>query len=408
MNNDHQLRRQKKARGFSSGRRAAREIFLLCATADMSPARVSLASHILSSTLDWDYLHELSEFHNVSQLIANNLINSELSGLVPASYLERLVRVYKNSLYRNIVLASEQEKILSEFDRHGINTILLKGTALSEQLYGDPGMRTVGDIDILVEPHKLAAAGSLLLEMGYQQSESKQTWDHPFHDIPYYKQLQFPSIIELHWNLQDPRLVSVPLEQIWRRAYSIPVKNGKTSVLSPEDTLLLLASNLPKISGHRLRALCDIFELLKKYRDVLDWEYVIESSHSWGVEIALYYTLKRIKEILAAPISDAIIKRVKPGFWRCRLLDFFCSKEYFISSIYSDRLRTESSIIFRSLTMKSVSRMLQVLYAYNSGSKRTTWLRTGLWVILVFGIALWRNISLATFRRNYRLVSISD
>ena len=400
MGINHIAHLSKKNRRFTSGRRAAREILLLCATTNMSSEKVELVSNLLSGTVDWEYMLKLAEFHNISLLIANNFIRSELANLIPASYLERLGQLYKNSLYKNIILETEQEKVLSIFNRCEIETIVLKGTVLAEQLYGNPGMRTVGDIDILVQPEKLALARELLFEIGYEQTNSKQIWNHPFHDIPYHKDMQFPIIIELHWNLQDQRLVNVPLQKIWQRAQDISAREGKTKTLSPEDNLLLLSCNFPKKSGHLLRTLCDITELLKKHRNTLDWEYIIESSYSWGIDTTVYYALKRAKEVLSAPIAESRIKTLKPGFWRSRLLDLFSSKEFFVSGINSKKLRAETSIIVRSIMMKSFHQMLVILYEYHGRNKKMVWLRAALWMILVFGVAFWRNAFYAITRQS--------
>ena len=114
-----------------SGRQAAREILLLCTTTNISPAVKQRISQSLDGTVDWRYLLALAKFHGVAPLIFHNLNTSGLASQVPKPYLERFSQLYKNILYRNVVLSSELIKVLSVFSRHGVMAIALKGTILA-------------------------------------------------------------------------------------------------------------------------------------------------------------------------------------------------------------------------------------------------------------------------------------
>ncbi len=381
-----------------SGQRAAREILLLCAAADIPPGRKERISQILAGSIDWRYLLDLAKFHGVAPLIANNLVTNGLASFVPQPCLEQLNQIYYSSLYRNVLLSSELEKVLAVFSQHGIAAINLKGTALAEQLYGNPALRTVVDIDIMVRPEELSLASSLLLEIGYQQLVPEQAWDHPFHKAPYRKQTQFPFFIELHWNLEDQSLVAIPLQDIWHRAQLLKLPEGNVMVLSPEDTLLFLSHNFSKQSGQILRSLCDITELMKKYEGVLDWDYIVKSAHSWNVETAVYYSLKWAQDLLGAPVPVSSIRALKPGVWRRWLLNLLLNQGSFISSIKPDKVRAETCAVVRSLMMKHGHQMTKVLSRYRGAGKRVKWLRTASWVVVVIGAALARRIFRASTR----------
>jgi hypothetical protein len=368
-----------RAGSSRAGQRAAREIMLLCT--------------ILAGSVVWKYLLELANFHGVTPLIAYNLVASGLDNQVPKPYAERLSRAYNNTLYKNVIFANELTKIMSVFSQHGLAAITLKGTILADQLYENPGLRTVADIDILVRPDELHLADSLLLKMGYKQSASQDEWEHPFHKAPYCKQVQFPLYIELHWDLDDNKLVSVPQQDIWRRAQTLQVQGRTTMVLSPEDTLLFLSNHLTKQEDHLLKTLCDITELLKKYDESLDWDYIVASARSWGIGTAVYYCLRRSKELLGAPVPVTAIGTIKPAAWRRWVFELLLSKESFVSPTKWSKLRSETFVLVRTLMMKYPRQMLAVLSKYRGHEKRATWLRTAIWITLVFGAALGRNLA---------------
>jgi hypothetical protein len=202
----------------SAAKKAAREVLLLCTAANIPPENKKILSRILTNGVDWEYLLKLVEFHGIAPLLAYNLTTSGLRDLIPEPYLDQLNRVYNSTLYRNMLLSRELTSILSAFSQHGVAVIPLKGTILAELLYKNPALRTSADIDILVHPEDTVKAGGLLAELGYKQTSERSHWDHYFHEAPYYKQTAFPIFLELHWDLEDRRLVNIPKAEIWQRA----------------------------------------------------------------------------------------------------------------------------------------------------------------------------------------------
>lgn len=387
-----QTQKQLSGRGRSSpsGRRVAREILLLCTTANMSAKGKERLSQVLTEAVDWKYLLEQAEFHGIIPLIAHNLDTNGFSSQIPQPYLDQLKHVYNSTLYRNVILSAELANVLSTFSQHGIAVIPLKGTVLAEILYGNPALRTMVDMDILVHPVDVTVAGSLLVELGYQQLVSQQIWDHPFHEVPYCKQARFPLFIELHWDIADRKLVAVPEQDIWHHARPLQLQGVATKVLSPEDNLLFLANHLTKQGTHLLKSLGDIAELVKKYEAVLNWHYIVESARSWQIEPAVYYTLRRAKDLLGAPVPVSRFEALRPALWRWWILDFLVSQEVFISPIRWDKLRHETLALFRSLMMKYASQMLAVLSRHRGPQKKVAWLRTAMWIVAVFITAIGR------------------
>jgi hypothetical protein len=379
-------------------KRAAREILLLCATANVSPAAKDRLSYLLSKKVNWSHLLELAEFHEMMPLVYHNLTRNGFIAQIPKSCSKKLKETYNSSLFRNVLLSTELETVLAAFKNKGIAVIVVKGTVLAEQLYGNPGLRIVGDMDILVRPESLPSAGLLLEELGYRKLNLKSPQKHPFHDV-----YQKPSIIsyniELHWNLDDCALVTVPLEIIWQRAKAVKGRGDATVVLSPEDVLIHLCNNLSKPSGRLLRNLCDITELMKQYQETLDWDYVIKAAHSWRIEPGVYFCLKHSSGLLEVPVPAAVVAALKPSYWRRWALNLLIGHENFLLPIKWDQLRVETSTIVRCLTIKPIRRMMATLSKYRGNRKRARWLRTLFWINLVFGAALMRNAVKAISKR---------
>lgn len=196
---------------------------LLCSTASISPGRKERISQILAEKVDWGYLLELAEFHGVAPLIVHNLISNGLVSQVQQSYSERLSQIYKNTLYRNVILSGE---------------------------------------------------------------------------------------------------------------------------------------------------------------------------------------LRRAQDLLRAQVPVSLIGVLKPKSWRCWLIDFIVSKEFFISRNRMTKLMDETYTVVRGLMMENVYQMVLVLARHHGNGERAAWLKAAFWIMLVFGAALGRNTArfLSGWRWQFRSV----
>jgi hypothetical protein len=379
-------------RSSSARRRAAREVLLLCTTANISPeGRERLHQILAEGVIDWEYLLNLAEFHNIVPLVAYNLATNSFHSQVPQPYLDRLNQAYNSTLYRNVLLSHELANVLSALKKHDIAAISLKGTVLAEVLYENPALRAIADMDILVHPEDVSQARAVLIDSGYKQATMPATWEHHFHEVPYYKQGTFPFFLELHWNLEDRRFATAPEKEIWRRAQPVELQGITATVLSPEDNFLFLCTHFSKQSSELLKFLGDIAELLKKYKSTLDWDYIITSAHSWQSETAVYYALIRAKDLLGAPVPASVLKTLKPSPWRRWLLSFLVNQEHFFTPISGSKIRDWTSVLAHSLMMKSPRQTLMVLSRQQGPYKKVAWLRTTFWVGLVLAATFWRN-----------------
>jgi len=341
--------------------------------------------------MDWEYLLDLASFHGITPLLTHNLVTDDFSSKVPQLYLSKLTQAYHNVMHRNLILSNELAKIITAFNEHSIETICLKGIPLVVCLYGNPFLRYVGDIDILVHPEDISKATALLTNLGYQQEVTQQKNAHSFHEGVFWKKASIHLIVELHYHLDDVNLVPFTEQEIWRRAQPLQFEGAPTLVLSPEDNSLFLANHLFKHDSNLLRFLVDIAELLKKHKESLDWDYIGSSARAWQMTPAAYYALRRIRELTDTPVPDSVFEAMKPGVCRRWLIDYLASRETFVTPIRDIRLRTWTALIVRSLMMKDIRKMLRVLSGQVATGKMSRVLRLLFWILPVAIAALSRN-----------------
>jgi len=361
-----------RRKSSSGSRRRARELLLFSTTTKLNPTAKERISRLLSSALDWRHLVDLANFHGVAPLLANNLSNGDFSSRIPSLYLKLLKDAYNQTLFRNLVYSTELEELLSIFNQHNLKAIELKGFDLAENLYGNPGLRPMCDIDILVKPEDLESAGACLVKAGY----IGQTQDdiHPFHTTYYKKTGSLFTAVELHWALEDKRLVDFPYREIWERSKTRLVQGTPVLTLSLEDSLMFLSHHLIKNDDQWLKSLCDIAELLKKHEGSLDWDYVCHSAmYSWHIGSAVYYSLRRARELFGAPVPDLVLKKVRPGVLRWWLLDLLMSREALVLPYRSETLRNNTQALAQSMMMSRPRQMLLTFTRRRSTSRRGAW-----------------------------------
>ncbi len=86
---------------------------------------------------------------------------------------------------------------------------MLKGVPLSQRIYADPGLRDVGDIDLLIEPGMEETADRVLLAAGFHRNDPiarltprrRRSWRKHGKDYTYRADDENDFEIDLHWRL---------------------------------------------------------------------------------------------------------------------------------------------------------------------------------------------------------------
>ena len=162
----------------------------------------------------------------------------------------------------------------------------MKGPLLSMELYGDPGMRTSKDLDLMVSPEDLTRAGEVLKGLGYELEQ------HPYAATPlqhkYYNLIEIEKhevyhrseiCIELHW--QHDYQTEQSFDDLWERREERPFMGGKTAVMGADDRYPALFIHAAEHGFMRLRWLLDLYELQKK--PSYSWERLLGLMEQQGV-----------------------------------------------------------------------------------------------------------------------------
>lgn len=175
----------------------------------------------LAAVRDWPALLSGVRRHRIAPLVWPPLRDA---GAVPEAAAARLRAMAERNRHNCLLQAAEVLRLQRLFAEDHCPLLVLKGLVLSQALYGDPTLRGVGDIDLLVAGADLPRADALLRAAGYR---APQAAGSPA-ALRYCKELvyQHPAghAVELHQRLlHNPALLPIPFAELWRLRDTVSV-----------------------------------------------------------------------------------------------------------------------------------------------------------------------------------------
>ena len=217
-------------------------------------------------------------------------------------------------------MTAELFRILDQFASAGIGALVVKGPVLAVRAYGDPAMRSYGDLDLLVRRRDIRRATELMIASGYQPAVPLRVID--VGKIPGQYLFSKPDsrlLIELHNDFTlryFPR--RLPLERFFERQIRVQLDSREVPALSVEDELVLICVHGAKHLWERLMWIADVAALVSRQSN-LDWERAAVSAREVGAERMLRVGLQLAATLLKARMPDAVLAKVNSDRAAARL-----------------------------------------------------------------------------------------
>ncbi len=248
----------------------------------------------------WKRVVELALQHGVYPILCYHLLRLQPEG-VPNETLWYLRAITHHNERSSQAFIKELCRMLDRFHEHGVRAVPYKGVVLAQELYGDPSLKVVGDIDLIIPKAEVLPAVRLLKELGYSGSGEDEAFYERFtlsssNQIIMARELPDISFaIDIHYDPIACKLGIAALpETFWDEGLVEKQLFGR-SVLSTryEWTLLFLAIHSMKHRFTQFKGLVDLNELC--LRPEVDWDVVeeIASRHEWTEVLELALTVCR-------------------------------------------------------------------------------------------------------------------
>ena len=288
-------------------------LLLACARIAAEPRTIQ---ELVRVDLDWRAILERAIPHGVAPLLYTNLKRVSGRAQIPTEVMAQLQRLYYGHATQNIHLYHKLREILVAFSREEIPVIVLKGAALAALIYENIALRPMGDLDLLVRGQDVDRADHLLNTLHYvpHESDRPQEWyrEHHHHLAPYIARDQ-SLVLELHHHIIQPTASgSLPIQALWQRARPVQLASMTAFVFAPQDLLLHSCLHLSVGDGFlgRLRNLCDIAEIIRRYQEEIDWAQLLREAHMADVDKYLYYPLWLAQDMVKAEIPVGVLREL--------------------------------------------------------------------------------------------------
>jgi hypothetical protein len=228
---------------------------------------------------------------------------------VPPEALLFLRECFEANAARNLHLTRELLNLLDLFERAAIPVVAFKGIVLAWSLYGNPALRRVGDLDLLVRPPDLLRAREMLVSAGYRC---------PYPDdlrlFRLGRQIPLVSksavVADLHWSLAPSWLCyGLDTDAVWTRLNTVQIAGREVRTLAPEDLLLFLCVHGAKHSWCSLDLLADLARLIE--RGQLDWDRVIARASSRRISRMVFSGLLLAVDLLGIDLPAPVIAQLR-------------------------------------------------------------------------------------------------
>ena len=332
------------------------------------------AAEALIANVNWDLCTVLSVKHGTAAIIYKNLY--ELKG-VPPHILKKYQDIYNNLLRNNILQAAELDRLIDGLKKTGIEVISLKGAIAAEKIFGDIGVYPSADIDILVKLEDIDKIREFLETDGYMLNDVGFDEYREF----FIKELYHINLsngrntIEPHWNL-FMRYFITPPQFWWEESFVISSGHRQYRFLSPEKNILYTSFRLFFKGFIYLRFLVMVAEIVRCYRDNIDWNKLFGFAKYYKFENTLRVVLRLVNHLLGAQVPEefTVIKRLRTKILYALILIILPRGEdphplYKALLIF---LRDDSLGAFRVLLRRLFPSMGEIVSKYNltSGSAK--------------------------------------
>ncbi|MGE0703962.1 MAG: nucleotidyltransferase family protein [Vicinamibacterales bacterium] len=286
----------------------SQSLFALCARPTIPETLTSDLLSRAAAVVDWQAALNRAEQHGVGPLLYRHL--RAASAPLPPGVQPQLQAVYIRHRRANDVRLRMLVEILDAFDAAGVQSRVLKGPALMFLVYGEPALRPISDLDILVPGPDAERAQQLLRTIGFVAPTEALV--HRHHLPAATRSVEGVSIqIEIHRDaLARDHSASITLGTLHEAPLVFDVQGRRASTLGVHEMLWQVCEHLVGSLPRPLRLIwiADVVGLAETFCDRLDWNRVER-------EVPIVLNVLGLAHGLT-PLPEAVLRNIPERYLR--------------------------------------------------------------------------------------------
>jgi hypothetical protein len=289
----------------------------------------------------------------------------------------RLKGTARHRWIRNQYLMTTCAQLLELLRSAEIPALLLKGAAIATRVDVDPGLRSIGDCDVLVPRARAIEAATILASSKLTEREALGERDLDIvHGLTILGRETRAPLLDLHWQpLRDVGSVGLADEMFAR---SVGVDFFGQACLAPSFEHMLLHAIVHGTDWSpdpRYDWLVDSIKILRRAGDGFDWERITDLARRYHYDSLVGMALAEVDKA-GQPVPPSVLKRLSARFapWQRRELKVRRSRPSSRSAadellLSVQRIRRSSAEALGRPALGAVPTVLKSLFGAPSGSR---------------------------------------
>ena len=356
------------------GRSAELTVLLMACTNKLTTeAQEQLIQFLEEHTLDWDRLYTLAIRHRITPFLYRALYQLPT---VPPKLVADLQNDCRAIATNNLLKLHHYRQVDQLLTNNSIRHIPLKGIFLAATYYPDSGLRSIGDLDLLVRPEDALAAIQLLKSEGYQPNQ-KHTRYHQHDEQSMLTDLQEISLfkpffnnshfdIDLHWGV-------VFLNKDYK-IFDLNEIEAQATLATEWQIVLLVTHHGGTNVWQLIYFINDLYFLLKD--KAINWSWLLEELRQYGLEPILFAGLHWCRQIWQLPLPEEIEKAVTANQVQ-QLADAYEKNWEGVETIAFSKLIMEQALFFAKAQRQPGKPLKMGLTFFSSRVFRASTFRVG-------------------------------
>lgn len=231
-----------------------------------------VSTYIETHQINWENFIIYTEYHKVQTIVYPVILACGKKN----PHIEHFKHTLQQITLRNWQLAKETERVIELFQSANIQAIPYKGTAYSQQFYGNLVSRYSSDIDLLIDLKDVKPCVDLLKKEGYIPEHDKEIihgWNTELkkqeneYNMDFYQNDIRLFHVELHWSIGNPIIHfsdEVTLLMETKPEGQILIQENITNLTNVSHLLAMLFHHAGKDVFNLIRNLIDIAQASQK------------------------------------------------------------------------------------------------------------------------------------------------
>ncbi|XPS85686.1 uncharacterized protein Dvar_37040 [Desulfosarcina variabilis str. Montpellier] len=289
------------------------QLLLLAARRPLDRQTCEAIRAIASEPINWTRLVNMAIAHKTPYLLFQSLKKAFPDAMPAHPALKDLEKRYFLHLRYSLRTTTYLLTILNQLAEKGILAVPFKGPTLSALAYGEPTLRPIGDLDVLVARSDAVETVDFLKAGGYQpevelNAVQFNAYVSKKNGLALYNPIQQLSI-DLHWEMSaNYSFVPLTVEQFKDELIGLDLGGQTVSQPRMETILVYQCLHGMREGWPYVESLATIAGLISRHQLSMDWAEVTRIAQQWRCQRIMHLAFSLAGDLFDVPLPINVSK----------------------------------------------------------------------------------------------------